>query len=107
MKSKLRADTLLVEGNIWQNTRRTHLGDLYTPYADKPEVFSCGQETTSDGRFDASSDAWIGRNISLTGVGGVAALVRADVHRSKSHYRLPCANRSCLLSGRYLPCMDI
>lgn len=84
MKSRLRDDTVLVEGNYWQKTYRTHLADLYTTYSDRPEIFSAEQEMTSDARFDASSDAWIGRNISLAAVGGVAALVRADVHRSKS-----------------------
>lgn len=93
-KASLRPDELLVEGNIWQHMHRQHLADLYTTYinsssshtqrAEGPQVFSLSQLDSlsrSDPRLDTSSDAYIGRLVSLDGIGGVAALVRAEVHR--------------------------
>lgn len=92
LKAKLPEDDLLIEGNIWQHMHRTHLADMYTPYnaSIAPELFSLpfslqsgngASHLPGDQRFNASSEAYIGRLEPLDGIGGVAALVRAEVHR--------------------------
>lgn len=93
-KEALRPDELLIEGNIWQHMHRKHLADFYTSYVNSsspqeqqvqgPQVFSLSAMDSiseHDPRLDTASDAYIGRLMPLDGIGGVAALVRAEVHR--------------------------
>ena len=98
LKAELGVDDLLIEGNIWQHMHRLHLADFYTSYlpspsssssnsslAAVPQLFSSLQVpsllATQDQRLNMSSKAYIGTQFPLDGIGGVAALVRAEVHR--------------------------
>lgn len=98
LKAELGVDDLLIEGNIWQHMHRLHLADFYTSYLDPsssntsssssegvPQIFSSLQVPTllskQDQRLNTSSSAYIGTQFPLDGIGGVAALVRAEVHR--------------------------
>lgn len=70
--------------NTVQHMQRLHLADTYEPYTEAPELFSVAQngvQLPTDSRYDATSPAWIGKSMEMNGVGGVAALVRADIHR--------------------------
>lgn len=101
LRAELDPKDLLIEGNIWQHMHRLHLADLYTSYLPSssssspasenstatgagPQVFSSLDVPTllaHDQRMNATSDAYIGKQVPLDGIGGVAALVRAEVHR--------------------------
>ena len=94
LKAGLADDELLIEGNIWQHMQRRHLADYYTPYTPLPtfaphlhpralpQIFSSADTLNhGDQRMNQTSPAYIGRTMELDGIGGVAALVRAEVHR--------------------------
>lgn len=104
LKADMKPDHLLIEGNIWQHMHRVHLADEYVPYTvaetsttstsdeeivkhpNQPEIFSSDPRyinslPETDQRLNVSSPAYIGRLQPLDGIGGVAALVRAEVHR--------------------------
>lgn len=98
LKAGLSDDDLLIEGNIFQHMQRKHLADFYTPYTTLPtpftpyvppsnphgvpQIFSSANILTHyDQRLNMTSPAYIGRTMELDGIGGVAALVRAEVHR--------------------------
>lgn len=91
MKATLDPDVILHEGDKAHPTHRLHLArewaapdttsDPFTPilpYIPTPAEQS-GQETISN-LYNPNSTAYIGRQIELDAVGGVATLVRASVH---------------------------
>lgn len=84
LRGQLAPEDLLIEGNIWQHMHRLHLADMYVPYTPSaPEVFSSAGAPlrADDQRLNVTSDAYIGKQVELDGIGGVAALVRAEAHR--------------------------
>ena len=103
MKAKLAPSAILYEGGRWsKKTFRNHLVDFWvkpklcsTRRSDEDEDDSLSPATTkandnillnaSEGcneLYDRESEAYIGKRVELDAVGGVATMVRADVHRA-------------------------
>lgn len=87
LKQTLDPDVILHEGDVNLPTHRLHLARQWVPPNVTLSPFQptvAGNSDTSSEEasdlYDPSSDAYIGRQIPLDAVGGVATLVRASVH---------------------------
>ncbi|KAM0786708.1 hypothetical protein ACM66B_002150 [Microbotryomycetes sp. NB124-2] len=86
--AKMSPNKLLIEGNRFLDTGRTHLVELRVPpNATMPSLTASAFESLrpsgweDSDLYDKRSRAYVGRRIELDAVGGVATLVRAETHR--------------------------
>lgn len=91
IKAALDPDFILHEGDKDHPTYRLHLADQWVPpnvtldpflpmYTSESQSQPSQLSSSSSNLYDPTSKAYIGRQIQLDAVGGVATLVRASVH---------------------------
>lgn len=86
MRKKLASDELVTEASEEFPTFRKHLVEAHVPanisfYLPSSVPGLRSKESQTSSLYDKHSAAYVGKRMELDGVGGVATLVRADVHR--------------------------